>query len=105
MIKSFCTAVLLLSACTAVETSTPPGCGDGVVDPGEECDDGNLASGDGCSATCSVEHAPGATYKTTASWSLVDLATKTDADCPAGFNTAAIHSQPVDEAGQPAGTP
>jgi len=30
-------------------------CGDGTVDPGEECDDGNTASGDGCSATCALE--------------------------------------------------
>ncbi len=30
-------------------------CGDGVVDTGEECDDGNANSGDGCSSTCSVE--------------------------------------------------
>ena len=30
-------------------------CGDGVLDGGEECDDGNLASCDGCSATCVVE--------------------------------------------------
>jgi len=27
-------------------------CGDGVLDAGEECDDGNLANGDGCSAAC-----------------------------------------------------
>ena len=30
-------------------------CGDGIVAPGEQCDDGNLVSGDGCSATCLVE--------------------------------------------------
>jgi cysteine-rich repeat protein len=29
-------------------------CGDGVVAPGEECDDGNLVSGDGCDANCTV---------------------------------------------------
>ena len=27
-------------------------CGDGVVDPGEQCDDGNLEGGDGCEASC-----------------------------------------------------
>ena len=27
-------------------------CGNGVVDPGEECDDGNIKNGDGCSADC-----------------------------------------------------
>jgi cysteine-rich repeat protein len=30
-------------------------CGDGVVDPGEECDDGNVVAGDGCGPTCRVE--------------------------------------------------
>jgi cysteine-rich repeat protein len=33
----------------------PPGCGDGVVQTGEQCDDTNTVSGDGCSATCMVE--------------------------------------------------
>ncbi|MCC6848964.1 MAG: DUF4215 domain-containing protein [Deltaproteobacteria bacterium] len=52
---------------TATETSTPtatatptvtptPGeCGDHVLDPGEECDDGNVLADDGCSATCALE--------------------------------------------------
>ena len=37
--------------------SAPVGCGDGVVDRtnGEECDDGNLTAGDGCSGTCRLE--------------------------------------------------
>jgi CSLREA domain-containing protein len=30
-------------------------CGNGVIDLGEQCDDGNTASGDGCSASCAVE--------------------------------------------------
>ncbi len=32
-----------------------PGCGNGVVDDGEQCDDGNKAPGDGCSASCQTE--------------------------------------------------
>ncbi|MCA9529032.1 MAG: DUF4215 domain-containing protein [Myxococcales bacterium] len=32
-----------------------PVCGDGVHDTGEQCDDGNTTSGDGCSGTCQVE--------------------------------------------------
>jgi cysteine-rich repeat protein len=36
---------------------TPSGCGDGFFVPGpqEQCDDGNQISGDGCSATCTLE--------------------------------------------------
>jgi cysteine-rich repeat protein len=33
----------------------PTVCGDGALDPGEDCDDGNNADGDCCSATCSFE--------------------------------------------------
>ena len=32
-----------------------PICGDYEIDPGEQCDDGNIMSGDGCSATCQTE--------------------------------------------------
>jgi len=30
-------------------------CGNGILDPGEQCDDGNTNNGDGCSATCQIE--------------------------------------------------
>ena len=30
-------------------------CGDGALNPGEQCDDGNLFDGDGCSTTCQNE--------------------------------------------------
>lgn len=30
-------------------------CGDGLLELGEECDDGNTISGDGCSSTCTTE--------------------------------------------------
>src|SRR5690606_7862933 len=32
-----------------------PRCGDGRVDPGEQCDDGNLTACDGCDAMCRTE--------------------------------------------------
>jgi cysteine-rich repeat protein len=31
------------------------GCGNGFVDAGEQCDDGNIVDGDGCSAACEIE--------------------------------------------------
>jgi cysteine-rich repeat protein len=30
-------------------------CGDGITEPGEDCDDGNTSNGDGCSSTCDFE--------------------------------------------------
>jgi cysteine-rich repeat protein len=36
----------------------PPYCGDGNVDEGEQCDDGNNVDGDGCSAECCIEPPP-----------------------------------------------
>jgi len=30
-------------------------CGNGKLDAGEECDDGNIIDGDGCSSTCKLE--------------------------------------------------
>lgn len=33
----------------------PASCGDGTTDFGEECDDGNLVNGDGCSSQCTLE--------------------------------------------------
>ncbi|MDP2691325.1 MAG: DUF4215 domain-containing protein [bacterium] len=36
----------------------PAICGNRILDLGEECDDGNTVSGDGCSATCQNEAAP-----------------------------------------------
>jgi cysteine-rich repeat protein len=32
-----------------------PPCGNGTLDPGEGCDDGNVAATDGCSNTCMLE--------------------------------------------------
>jgi cysteine-rich repeat protein len=33
----------------------PPICGNGVMEAGEHCDDGNTVTGDGCTATCECE--------------------------------------------------
>ncbi|MGH1344467.1 MAG: DUF4215 domain-containing protein [Nannocystales bacterium] len=45
--------------------SPQPYCGDGALDPEEDCDDGNDRSGDGCSAACRSEpHACGSQSST-----------------------------------------
>jgi cysteine-rich repeat protein len=37
------------------DVQTGPGCGNGIVESGETCDDDNTADGDCCSATCQLE--------------------------------------------------
>lgn len=49
-------AVLVPNAEPAYGSFVPPGvCGDGIVDPGEDCDDAGRADCDGCSANCTFE--------------------------------------------------
>lgn len=76
MLGASVAAINVMSSCELTETTLctnggrcPPGvsctvagdgcvmdnCGDGVVDFGELCDDGNVASGDGCSEYCRSE--------------------------------------------------
>jgi cysteine-rich repeat protein len=40
---------------TAADTSGPPICGNGRLEAGEACDDGNRLAGDGCSFNCTLE--------------------------------------------------
>src|SRR5580693_6648931 len=42
-------------ACTGDACETTAVCGDGIVEAGETCDDGNSIPGDGCSGTCQTE--------------------------------------------------
>jgi cysteine-rich repeat protein len=49
------TGLLSLTGCSGDSREV---CGDGVVDEGEQCDDGNAAAGDGCSSACRAEVEP-----------------------------------------------
>ena len=40
------------------EVEEAPVCGNSIIESGEQCDDGNTDSGDGCSSTCQTEAAP-----------------------------------------------
>ncbi len=49
--------------CTEVNTlvqcqNNEPQCGNSVLEDGEQCDDGNTVSGDGCSESCQLEQSP-----------------------------------------------
>jgi cysteine-rich repeat protein len=41
--------------CTPLDAAPPPPCGNGTLDSGEQCDDGNTRDGDCCSSECQFE--------------------------------------------------
>jgi cysteine-rich repeat protein len=47
--------VLVVTGCGSSSTPPPSICGNGKVEAGETCDDGNLIGSDGCSARCALE--------------------------------------------------
>ncbi len=54
-------AILVMAAASFAgqASSLPqPICGDGTIEAGEQCGDGNTIDGDGCSMTCQIENAP-----------------------------------------------
>jgi cysteine-rich repeat protein len=54
---TFTILMLILTGWSGVQraVAASPVCGNGVIEFGEECDDGNLIDGDGCSSACTVE--------------------------------------------------
>jgi len=49
------TAMIVVPLSCFNEPPKPEKCGDGILNPGEECDDGNNVNGDGCSEVCLIE--------------------------------------------------
>src|SRR5262249_15430546 len=58
-----CSAANVAGTCTG-GICLASNCGNNVVEPGEECDDGNHMSHDGCDSNCQIE---------TSQWTLVPL--------------------------------
>ena len=56
-VRSFA-ATVPISAYQVVVRGLLSACGDEILDAPETCDDGNTDSGDGCSATCTIERLP-----------------------------------------------
>src|SRR5204863_6326881 len=44
--------------CSLDTSLCSPRCGDGVTDPGEDCDDANIIAGDLCGSSCTFEVTP-----------------------------------------------
>lgn len=67
----------------ATETYVPdPGCGNGLVEIGEECDDGNVDTGDCCSPTCTLEAAGTMCRPSVDACDLAESCTGTSGLCP-----------------------
>src|SRR6185503_21081200 len=47
-------AAMLACVLVAVPTSARAACGNGIVEFGESCDDGNLVDSDGCRQDCAI---------------------------------------------------
>jgi cysteine-rich repeat protein len=92
---------VLGSGCIITSDDSATYCGDGILDPGESCDDGNNVDGDGCSARCELEVTP---HHTTATWTFVTSAGAPSTACSSTFDTAFVVSQKVDASGNPIGT-
>ena len=54
-----CSIASSVGRCDAAGVCDVVGCGNGVLDPGEVCDDHNAQSGDGCSGTCNSDESCG----------------------------------------------
>src|SRR5437867_3646496 len=58
-------------------------CGDGVLDPGEQCDDGNVLDGDCCSSTCQFEPATTICRPAAGACDVAEFCTGSSSSCPA----------------------
>ena len=76
-------------------------CGDGYVDRGEECDDGNAVNTDTCSNTCRINSDPFPTCAPTVQTNVVNQLGSTGSvgtanllsDCPAGMVAAGLYGR------------
>ena len=72
------------------------GCGNGGLDAGEECDDGNAVGGDGCSASCMLEGTPPPTPTSTPSHTPTPSVTPTPTSTPSHTPTPSVTPTPAD---------
>ncbi len=66
-------------------------CGNGVLDPGEECDDGNLEDGDCCSSKCKLESSTTMCRPAAGPCDVAEFCTGSSPSCPAdGFKPSSF---------------
>src|SRR5438093_1249168 len=71
-------------------------CSDGVLDPDEQCDDGNREDGDCCSSSCQLEPATTVCRPATGPCDVTELCTGSSPTCPAdAFEPATFECRPA----------
>lgn len=91
----FALLAMLASCVFSDDDEVATRCGDGFVDEGETCDDGNSIAGDGCTA-CVIDVAE---RTIDVSWQFRSLAMASDTSCPASATMAVVSTTRVDATG------
>ena len=89
----------LFAATTGCVAASDDDDGDGVLNIDDFCPNtppGASVDIDGCSIRTELG-------LITSRWSFKNVGSQTELGCPTGFNTTAVHAQPVDRFGRPAG--
>src|SRR5206468_1914457 len=74
---------------TAIATYRAVACPNTVVEPGEQCDDGNLVNGDCCDSSCQFESSSTVCRAAAGVCDLVEHCTGSSAACPADAKSTA----------------
>lgn len=90
---------VLASCVFSDDDEVDPRCGDGFVDDGEACDDGNSIAGDGCT-TCVIDVAERMVNVT---WRFRSLETASETSCPSTATMAVVLTTQVDATGAAVG--
>jgi hypothetical protein len=75
---------------SVISCSVASVCGDGVLDAGEQCDDGGTAAGDCCSATCQFESATTTCRAAAGTCDVAETCDGTSAICPSDVKHTSV---------------
>ncbi len=84
---------------------TPKGCGDGKKEGAEECDDGNVRAGDGCSESCKSEEATSLSCKDNDAVTLKQFVPKKDSSKTPGAGSGSSGKDPGNNNAPPINCP